>query len=996
MEPLLNTLAREYSRRYKDLKNICFLFPNKRCGIFLKKYFAENGVHTDDLPHLLTISEFVSQISKKIEADRIIQLFSLYKTYIEILGKESGDETTVPFDTFKSWGETVISDFNTVDLNLGNVNEIFKNVKDYRELTSNFLTEDQKEVMLEYFGVEPGDEGERFWKNFENPGDKEGLKNKFLNLWQILAPLHDKFIERLEKEGLGTTIGNIYRKAAEKIKEKGNDVLPYKKIVAVGFNALTESERVIFKTLQDSSTAPDSENFIDFIWDSEGPVLESEEFTASRFVDYNKKHFPSPKWYTQKIEERKDKLQAHIPDIRIIAAPSNTSQTKVAGEILKDYVSNEGKEKIRNSEVALILPDESLLSNMIYSIPDGIEAVNLTMGISLRHSSIAGFMSLWRRLYMSMREKDGERIFFVKDLRFLFSHPITYQLFKGEEIDALINHLNSNHFVTIKNSEIEAFVPSSVEILSFPSKTKKGIEILSHIDNVLSVLMEKIKESPNIPLEEVSYIKIYKEYLDKLGKAVTKFEIESQPLSLFSMVNKLIAGEKVGFEGEPLYGLQVMGTLETRCLDFKEVIILSMNEGIMPRKTYSSSFIPDSLRKFYGLPPSRYAEEIFGYYFYRLLSRANKVTLIYDGRTISGMRGGESRYLLQLKNYLPKDLIKSESWQYRLQNRKKDIAPIIKTFEIKNIIGRYSSDLQDKKNLSSSALNTYRECEVKFFLQNLLNINSEPESGEYPDSITIGNVLHEVMQKLYVPVKYHGKLLSEPLTIDKKFIDNLLLNSQKIRKLIDESIQKYFYKDPEGKKEKINSGVVELISGQIEELINIILNYDRGLAPFRLYGCEIKQKLKVKLSYGREVNFNFAIDRLDEIELDGEKRLRIVDYKTGSLKLKAKDLEDVFSGGYKNEQIFQLFVYAWLLGKIGVEGWEDVMTEIYYLPALSNGERSLPKFDKTEVFSFSPYKDEFGERLEEMIESIFIDPEFKFPATTQMCEYCGFKNFCMK
>lgn len=1003
MEPLLRTIAREYTKRYKDLKQICFLFPNKRCGTFLRKYFAEFDIHTEDLPHIHTISELTAQVARKTEAGRIIQLFTLYNSYIELLGEEDKEDTIVEFDSFRMWGETVIADFNTVDLNLADPDEIFKNVKDYREITSDFLTEEQREVMREYFNIEPGEESDSFWKQFDSAEDITELKHKFLNLWQILAPLHKKFISRLEEKGFGTT-GSIYRDAAEKVSEKGREVFPYKKIIAVGFNALTESERLIFKALRDSDGYEGFDDFCDFIWDSYGPIFESEMFTASRFVDFNKKHFPTAEWFSKIIdaenEEWKKNAVQIYPHINIVSAPSNTSQTKVAAEILKENDEKEIREMIDNAEVALILPDESLLPNMLYSLPDELNNINLTMGLSLRHSSIAGFMSLLRRMYVSMSERNDEKIFYVKDLKIFLTHPFSYRLLQPAMVEKLIAYIDGYHLVTVKANEIEEFIPDSKYVFNLPSKKEKGYNIFRYLEKLFSELIQKLKEeSEELNTADLAEVEIYKEYIESLEETMEEFNIKGVPLSILSLVNRLISSEKVGFEGEPLVGLQVMGTLETRCLDFKNIIILSMNEGVMPRRQFSATFLPESLRKVYGLPPARYAEEIFAYYFYRLISRAKEVTLIYDGRTVSGMRGGESRYLLQLKQYYPKEFLTETAWQFHLDSRKPENLTVVKTPDITNLLGLYMSQGEEKKNLSASALNNFRECGVKFFLQNVLNINSDPEKSEYIDAISIGNVVHDVMQKLYLTPKEFGKFLTPPKSISHEYIEQLLADSDRLKDEVKQSIRSLYYGEKVGNtenKRKIHSGVMDIVSEQIEDLVRTILRYDLKLTPFKLYGCEIKRKFSLKLSNGREVNFNFAIDRLDEIEFEGEKRLRIVDYKTGKLKLKAKDLAEVFAGGYSNEQIFQLFTYAWLLGHLGFPGWENVITEIYYMPALDRGEPSLPQLENAIVTSYKPYSEEFNELMEKMINEIFDSEEFFFPVSNSACTYCGFKNYCKR
>ncbi|MCH5241741.1 MAG: PD-(D/E)XK nuclease family protein [Muribaculaceae bacterium] len=992
MEPILKTIAKTYTQRYGDVTRFCFIFPNKRCGIYLKKYFAEQGKRSDQLPHILTISEFATQIAKKTEASRIVQLFTLFNAYKEIVGSE----TQLDFDTFRGWGETVLSDFNTVDLNLTDPEEIFKNIKDYRELTSNFLTQEQKEVMREYFGVETDGDSSNFWKSFSGQGKPTELQQKFLNLWQILAPLHKKFISSLSEKGLGSS-GSIYREAARIIEQRGKKILPYNKIVAVGFNALSESERTIFKSLQNEEGTPGFDDYIDFIWDATGPVLTNKDFSASRFIEYNIKQFPFPEWILPVLEENS---VSEYPEIEIISSPSVTAQAKVAGKILSEYTSVDKKKLITDAEVALVLPDETLLSNILYALPEGIGEINLTMGYSLRQTSISAFMYLFRRLYASSRETPDGNVFFMKELKMLLSHPYSYILFDPQGIEQLLEYGTQFHKIRLNIKEIEDFLPVASEFLSFPPKEQtENNRIFEFVRNLLKNLILKISANEQKPEEnqDISQIKIYGEYVDALEQAVNEFSIQSSSLSLLQMAEKLVAAEKIGFEGEPLIGLQVMGTLETRSLDFRHVIIMSMNEGIMPRKAFGSTFIPETLRKAYGLPPARYAEEIFSYYFYRLISRAEKVSLIYDGRSISGMRGGESRYLLQLRQYAPKYKIREEAWQYRLQAIHPNDASIEKTPEIFEMIANFSKNGKEGKNFSASSLNTYRECEVKFFLENILNLNSDPEKGEYMDAISIGNVLHQVMMQLYIPAEENQKkLLMHPKYITKEFLSELLESTSHIKQLVEKNIQEFYYGDKEGVRKRVASGVTDIISDQIVELIKDIIRYDLNLAPFKLYGCEISENLRIRLTSGREINFRFAIDRLDEINYNGVKRLRIVDYKTGSKKRKAKSLDEVFEGGYGSEQIFQLFTYAWLLGKKGIKGCEDVMTEIYYVPDLVKGEGGLPELDKQKVESFSPFTEIFNNKIENLLESIFEDPKFKECQSISSCKLCGFRSFCSK
>lgn len=1032
MEPILKTIACAYAQRYTDLSRCCFLFPNKRCGVFLKSYLQEYGKKSEEMPRIFTISEFVTIVSGLREAGRIVQLFTLFNAYKEVVGEEGA----LDFDTFRGWGEFVLSDFNTIDQYLVDSDKIFKNVKDFRSIATNFLTDEQKEVMQEYFGVYDFNDTSSFWKNFDDQKKLSELKKRFLHLWRILAPLHEKFIEYLISRG-EAPIGYIYRRAAEKISERGKNALlfnkkrkiPYDKIVIVGFNGLSEAERSIFKDLKKEEGIVGYDDFADFIWDMDGPILSNSEFSASRFVRYNSKLFPSPEWLQPILEE--DKVIGY-PEVSILSAPSLTSQPKVAANILSNLQTS-----IQNSKLpttALVLPDESLLSNTLFSLPDGIGEINLTMGYSFRNTPITAFMALLRRLYMGSRRNNKGILFYTKDLKMFFSHPYSYILFPADGIQSLLTYITRLHKVSLSLHEISEHLPDAQKFLDFnprPSSAKNSkltstasttslFHLLLNIfQSLLNILGRNLKPEENN--EDYSQVRIYLEYLEDFRKALDEFNILSSPLSILHMIDRLVSTEKIGFEGEPLSGLQVMGTLETRSLDFRNVIIMSMNEGIMPRKAIMSTFIPESLRKSYGLPPARYTEEFFSYYFYRLISRAEKVFLIFNGNTASGMKGAESRYILQIREYFPKDKVSEVHWHYRLQNHQPENASIVKSPEILTKTEAFSINGPGRKNFSASSLNSYRECQVKFFLQNILNISSDPEPGDYMDAIVIGDVLHDVMMNLYMPKELQHKLLKSPIVITKEFLQGLLeevedessgkdspseyskteiLNPDSfptIRNFVRKSILQIYYHHNDNSPLDIESGVIEIIEEQIVELVKEIIRADIKIAPFNLYGCEVSENIRVTLSSGRVVNFRFAIDRLDEVTIDGEPRLRIVDYKTGKRKRKASSLREVFEGGgYGSEQIFQLFTYAWLLGKIGMKGWEDVVTEIYYVPDLIKGESGYPEIANEKVTSFRPFIEEFSERIESLIETIFESPKFYECLDSNTCHYCTFRSFCRK
>ena len=1011
MIPFLKSVARAYAARYTDLSEFCFLFPNKRGGTFFLKYLKEEfGRHAMIAPEIKTITELVGDISGLVTASRLDQLFILYDCYRELSGvKETDDEKDdLHFDSFITWGETVLNDFNEVDLYLADPDEVFKNVKDFREISSNFLTEEQKSVMLEYFGRADMGDASRFWKNFDSDDGKlSEVKRRFLYLWRVMAPLYRMFKSRLEEEGMAGT-GGMYRAAAERIEGNVATLLPYKKIVVIGFNALTTAEHAIFRSLKETEGYPGYDEFADFFWDATGPVLSKDINSASKFVKSNINRFPCPEWAlpTLRLSDT-DKMPEMM---RVAASPSNIAQVKIAGKLLARLRSRISGEEFKEAKVAVVLPDENLLLPMLYSLPGGMGDVNLTMGYPLRLTSVIPFVTLLRRLVVTMRKVDGKRAFFHRDLKLFMAHPFSHACFTTDAINFLNGYMAERHKAVVTVDEIAMFSPKAAAVLDGLDPDFTPEEAIGYLDSILRTVAESLPADDKGMVKsrlEISHINVYRDALRRLSDILAAHGISMKPATVYRLADRLIAGETVGFEGEPLTGLQVMGMLETRSIDFEHIFILSANEKVLPMRQRTRSFIPDSLRHAFGMPPANYAESIFAYYFYRMISRAKGVTMIYDARSGGGMRSGDiSRYILQLRHLFAKDCLKEEDWKFILSGKEPSDPSVEKTPEILSRINLYSEP--DGKKLSASSLQAYRECQVKFFYQSLLGISSDPEPSEFIDAIVAGNILHEAMQILYLPdTAMHGKLLTTPLLIQPETIRTILKNKEHIDRIVRRIVNKMHFGRSEDHLDTPLSGSSLMVARHIAGQATKILRHDLELAPFKLYGCEIKDNIKVELPSGRLVNFTFAIDRLDEITIDGQPKLRIVDYKTGSLKLEAGSIDEVFRGDWRSEQIFQLFTYAWLLGKYNTPfPTSDVRMEIYDAPGISSGEIHLPKLplpgedgegdgEAIEIDSFKAVSARFSEGMESMIESIFTDPEFKACAEGE-CGLCAFRALCRR
>lgn len=991
MKPFLECIARGYKDHYENLTGFCFVFPNKRSIEFFHKYLQESG-YKGEIPHMLTITDFIKKTAGKKSASRIEQLFILYKSYLSLLNNEREEsEIEKDFDKFRIWGETVLSDFNTVDQNLGDTYEIFKNVKDLRDISSNFLTEEQKEVMREYFGRTEFGDPNKFWENFNNSEYLSDGKKKFLTLWQILSPLHEIYSKELEKQRLASP-GLLYRMAFQHIKQKGGKAWPYKKLIFVGLNALNGAEISIFKELKKIKTTDDKESLADFLWDATGRFLNDQNFSASKFIVYDKKTFPSPVWIQHYLSESE---KESLPNIRIIKAPSYTSQVRIARKKLKDINEIFINEEAPKVDTVLVLPDESLLVNTLFALPENIPVINITMGIPLKQIPLVSFMNLLKRNYKNFRFSKGDRVFYVTDLKLLLSHPFSRLIFDSEDIEKLLSYFILNHKVSVSLSEIEVIIEKENTFFYFPEKKNSPEEMFNFLENLLDMLMSKFKEEGKETATtsfELNNISIYKKYLLDLRDSVTKYKIPLSPLGVLTQVDKLISTEKIGFEGNPVEGLQIMGTLETRLLDFKNVIILSMNEGIMPRKGKMKSFIPESLRAAYGLPPAHYSEEIFAYYFYRLISRAENVWLIYDGRSGNGKQGGESRYLIQLKEMVG-DSITVENWNYDLNSVEYELQPVEKNEGIMDRLSLFSTNSYGKKNFSASSLEDYRDCEIKFYLNHICGINADPLKGEFIDSITIGTILHDIMMEIYLPSGLYKQFLKKPFVITQEFIHSLMESSDSILQRIHRKINEKFYNKNGNDLDDELPNSSGLVADNILSLVMQILQEDFKKAPFRLWGCEITQDLTVTLKSGRKVNFRFGIDRLDETE----EGIRIVDYKTGDKKLVAEDISEVIRGDYKSSQIFQLYTYAWLLDKTEFDRHgKKIITEIYKIPIPKKEKDRYPFIANKTEKEFDTYSEEFSEGIEEMIEEIFTSPAFLPPESEKACSLCKFKRICLR
>ncbi len=1020
--PFLKSIARAYASSGKDLSGYMFVFPSRRaCTFFLKRLTNELHGRVAMLPKVTTMSDFVENASGRIVASRIELLFIMYQAYVR-LQKESGATAIQEFDRFRRWGETALSDFNEVDMQDTDPDEIFKNVKDLKEISSNFLTEEQLKVMEEFFGqaYEPAAVAEGFWKNFNDNKDDE-LHRKFLPIWQTMAPLYHAFHEELEKLGLISS-GGAYRLAADRLEKEIPEAVAADKIVIVGFNALTRTERRIFNALASYETDDGSESFADFFWDNAGPVINDRSSAAGRYVLHNMEEWPSPEWAQKFLDEA---AVNDMPEsMKVIAVPSNSLQAKVACDIIEEMAKSVPASDFEEAKVAVVLPDESLLIPMLYSLPSNVEDVNLTMGYPLKLSGAATFVSLLRRLQGS-RRKAGDAIgYYFKDLEAVLSHPFSQAIF-GADVTKVKEWIKKHHHAIVDMRELRDISKEMCTLLRPLGDDATPDEAVAWLDAILKKAAEAVEASGVKMLKanvDVANVDFYRLVLAQLLEVVKEYGIDMQWRTFLSLTDRMISAETVTFEGQPLRGLQVMGMLETRALDFERIIIPSLNERILPARRRVRTFISDSLRRAYGLPPVNYSESIFAYYFFRMIARAKEVVLLYDARSSEGARSGDvSRYVLQLQYLYAKNQLQLESRSFDISKSDLKPSPIYKSNEIIDLLSAYLDPGQEGRNLSATALTRYADCQIRFYFEHLLRIHTDEESVEYIDAITQGNILHYVMENIYLPPEKQGRYLKHPEVIDAALINAKKKNIKEIDRLIRAGINKEHFHRPPEKLDMALRGSVAYVAKVLRSQILKILDFDLKQTPFRLYGVEIAGNVRLQMPEGSPINMRFAIDRLDgphDTNLGPDRQpLRVVDYKTGSVHVATDSMQSIFEGDPKGRNLIQLWLYANLFDALPDKELEKeaprpllslfgpdsglphqpLILELYDVNYLKSGKHTYPTVEGEVQTVHTEQNAEFLTHLETTLTELF-NPDVPFSPTRNpaSCAYCQFKTICWR
>ena len=953
MESFLKQVAADlYSRKDGKLARTALVFPNKRAGLFFNEYLAQQSDKPLWAPSAISISELFRSLSKREVGDPVKLICELYKVF------QSATKSKETLDDFYFWGELLLSDFDDADKNMVDTDKLFTNLQDLRALMDDytFMDKEQEAAIQQFF------------RNFSIER-RTALKEKFISLWDVLGKIYNDFRKELEAQNIAYE-GMLYREVIETLDTYA---LPYETYVFVGFNVLNQVERTLFLKLQEAGKAI-------FYWDYDEFYLNAKHHEAGEFIKRNMKYFPSP------LPASVFKNMDAPKEIRYIASPTENAQARYLPQWIRENLTEPEK------ETAVVLCNESLLQPVLHSLPQEVKHVNITMGFPLSQTPVFSYLSTLLDLQIQGYQPKTGRFSFQEVIAVL-KHPYTRQ--QTTEAEALEKELTENN----------RFYP-------LPSELQRG-EFLEHLFTpvsgnlaLTSYLAEALQQVAQVyqqdSAEERSeaFNQLYRESLFKAYTTVNRFhtlieegDLNVQPETLRRLLVKVLTATNIPFHGEPAIGMQVMGVLETRNLDFRHLILLSVNEGQLPKNGGDASFIPYNLRKAFGMTTIDHKIAVYAYYFYRLLQRAEKVTLMYNNSSDGLNRGEWSRFMLQFLIEWQHPIIRQTLEAGQSPQGRKSIS-ISKTPMVMEQMHRvFDKKYNPKAKFSPSALNNYLDCQLKFYFKYIAGLSLPEEVSAEIDSSTFGSIFHKTAEYIYQDLTQHGKL------INKDAIETILKDDIRLENYVDKAFKELFFHVDEDVKPEYN-GIQLINSAVIVRYIKQLLGHDLRYAPFTLVATElpVHEPITIQTSEGPvESTIGGYIDRLDS----KEGTLRIVDYKTGGNADMPTCVKALFiPGKERSNYVFQTFLYAAIMSR---KREEKIAPSLLYIHRAASDEYSPviclkePRKPEVPVDDFSLYEKEFREELHQLLEEIF-NKEVPFVQTEikEKCAYCDFKALCKK
>ena len=962
-----------------DLSRIAVVFPNKRAALFLNEHLARIAGQPVWSPAYITISDLFRQHTDLKPADPIKLICDIHKSFTKCTGI---DET---LDHFYGWGQLLLADFDDIDKNMADADSIFCNLKDIHELDDiSYLDDEQKEML------------KRFFANFSDDIDSE-LKKRFLSLWSHFGDIYHDYNRRLTEQGIGYE-GAIYRKVASEETLH----LKYDKYLFVGFNLIQKVERVLFSRLMKDGKAK-------FYWDFDEYYMPTARAQQSASVLNNTASFAA---YLTDFPNELDNTDRDIyanmrrpKRIRFISSPTENAQARFASNWLLENDRYKAGRK-----TAVVMCDESILLPIMHSLPPEADKVNITSGFPLAMTPVASLVMLLFDLYTLGLRKKGTA-FNPHYMKKLMAHPYARHLQEvhlKEMNDVHLKgvHLKGVHLSQVHQKEEQQIIGDNSGCMGMAGMPypPTSAALLHHIATLVKQVGIATKQEGDALTQE-SVFRMFT-ILNRLAALADSGDLLVDNTTLRRLVSQLVGAASIPFHGEPVVGVQIMGVLETRNIDFDNVLLLSCNEGNMPKGVNDSSFIPYSIRKAHGLTTIDNKVAIYSYYFHRLLQRAGDITIAYNNSTDNGHTGEMSRFMLQL---LVESGQKIDHYSLTAKNQPTPLMP--KAIEKDETA---LSKLEEMSRLSPSAINTYIRCKLAFYYQYIAHIKEPDSDPETIDNRMFGNIFHRAAYLIYKDITDHSPV------IEKAHIQAYLSNRKLLASVVDRAFEE--------EECKTNNGLQIINREVIIEYITKLLKIDQQLCPFSILAMEEEAKVYTQLSFTippshhlttspggalvssaptKQYNLTIGgiIDRLDAVtdKQTGKRRIRVVDYKTGNKPSSAiKSIEEVFDpkniASKHSNYFLQAILYSLIVSRS--KEWNaanDAVSPalLFIKQAATNDYDPTLCIDKHPISDVTVYEEEFLTKLKETVADMY-SPDATFTPTDdrKKCELCPYRMLC--
>jgi hypothetical protein len=935
------------------------IFPNRRAGLFLKKHLSQKIDKPVWSPEVVSLEDFLFRYSDTKKIDSLSLIFKLFEAYKQHQPSSEG------FEAFYFWGEMLLRDFEEVDHYLVNPAQLFHHIKSDKQIAEDFYFLDPKQEKII----------QQFWQEFFPTTTKS--QQQFVDTWRILAPVYTSFKEELKKKGVGYT-SSIYRELVEGLKaEGGMGMNPGKPatsagIIFAGFNALTPAEEVLIKYFV-------SEHNAEMLWDVDAYYLEDINQEAGSFLRKYQKDTVFGKTFPEKPERRiTDKKH-----VNAIGVALEVGQAKLVGERIDELLLS----GTPADQIVVVLPMDYMLFPLLNALPNSVEKLNVTMGYPLKETPLFGLLEAAIEVQEhSQLTSDQELTFYHKATLDVLSHPYLFQN-NNDAAEKLIETIKGKNHIRVPRSIIQEADIGLLNTVFRP--LDKGENLAQYLKSIVELLGQMVVERFGLERE---YLYHFQLMLSRLSEILEQQAVLVDLKTFKSLFRKAARSIKIPFSGEPVEGLQIMGVLETRNLDFKHVFMLNTNEDIFPATQRNGSFVPYRIRKAFSLPTFEVQDAIYAYLFYRLFQRAERLDFYYNMYADFGMSGEISRFIHQIEQ---ESGIKVHHQKLSNSIGIREHQPIVveKTADIIDKLAHYYAG-EGKSKLSASALNVYYRCRLQFYFRYVLRRFSETPLNDELDAREFGNVLHNTMEILYRDV------------IEKR-PENVVQETDffQLRNSVDGAIELAFKKhfNIKEKRRFELKGRNVMISEVIKKYVMRILDHDEEYAPFQIIGLErddnYLRTLQVETN-GRKIDVRLGAD-IDRVDRKNG-LVRVIDYKSGKDKREIESIEKLFDrkpgtayNAGRNKAGFQTMFYAWLYAsKFGTK--EAIAPGLIGIRELFQDD-----FDFRLTFKDEPMTDardylpDFESRFVSLVNEVFdMDQPFDQTEETTTCQYCDFNGIC--